>query len=497
MKLSRVGKSALPLAFCLGVLFGVVVINFLCLAIPPFLFALAFGLALVLSLIVHRKVLLSILMATSIGLLSGGFRAAQLVESNQYLQQSIGFVTITGTVEEDSMVKNGETRVVINDLSLTNDKPVIRSRIYLILSDNRELNRSDRITLQGNLQPGFGVYAGFIWHPAVVAVDKPDPPDYALSLRHAFSHQISQLLPNELQAKLALGYLLGQKTASTDFDDKLKIVGLSHIVVASGYNLSILVDFSKKKFGKISRFATLAGASIFLVFFISITGCSASMIRAGIIAGLSLFAWYFGRHFHPARIILYAVAITLLCNPGYIQDLGWWLSFAAYAGIMFISPLITSYLYGEQKPSAVSDMTIQSIAAQMMCLPISIYSFGYFSVLGVFAGLIIMPMIPLMMLFSFILGLFGLFIGGLFPLLGWSWLAVPLRLSYELHILVVETLSKIPWGTFELGAQNSQIFLLYLPIITFAVALWRKTQYRFWHLVGSRQKQKYGKIYAC
>ena len=87
MKLSRVGKSALPLAFCLGVLFGVVAINFLCLAIPPFLFALAFGLALVLGLIVHRKVLLSILMATSIGLLSGGFRAAQLVESNQYLQQ--------------------------------------------------------------------------------------------------------------------------------------------------------------------------------------------------------------------------------------------------------------------------------------------------------------------------------------------------------------------------------------------------------------------------
>ena len=58
----------------------------------------------------------------------------------------------------------------------------------------------------------------------------------------------------------------------------LQTVGLTHIVVASGANLSILVDFARKRFGKISRFAAWLVASVLVVLFVCMVGFSATVV---------------------------------------------------------------------------------------------------------------------------------------------------------------------------------------------------------------------------
>ena len=65
-------------------------------------------------------------------------------------------------------------------------------------------------------------------------------------IRYLFAERVRKLLPEE-EAQLGLSYLLGMKTGLDDeFAEKLRTVGLTHIVVASGAHLAILVEVAKK-----------------------------------------------------------------------------------------------------------------------------------------------------------------------------------------------------------------------------------------------------------
>ena len=62
--------------------------------------------------------------------------------------------------------------------------------------------------------------------------------------------RVKSQIPEE-QADLGLSYLLGMKAGlSEKLDENLRVVGLTHIVVASGAHLAILVEVVKKIFGK-------------------------------------------------------------------------------------------------------------------------------------------------------------------------------------------------------------------------------------------------------
>ena len=108
------------------------------------------------------------------------------------------------------------------------------------------IQRSDQITLRGKLQEGFGEYATSIYRPIVLAIDKPDPPDYSAKVRTLFTSRLRKIFNNSISSDLALGFLIGEKTLPQTLKEQLRIVGLSHIVVASGFSLSILANFMKK-----------------------------------------------------------------------------------------------------------------------------------------------------------------------------------------------------------------------------------------------------------
>lgn len=155
---------------------------------------------------------------------------------------------------------------------------------------------------------------------------------------------------------------------------------------------------------KISRFAGYVAAMLLIVVFLSITGLSPSLMRAGLVSGISLFADYCGRKFHPGRLLIYVAAISALLNPRIILNLAWQLSFASYAGIMILAPLLEKYFYGRNKPGFIAEMIIITISAQLFCLPLSVYYFGQFSIVGLLANALVTPVIPCIMLLTFLCG---------------------------------------------------------------------------------------------
>jgi competence protein ComEC len=246
-------------------------------------------------------------------------------------------------------------------------------------------------------------------------------------------------------------------------------VGLTHIVVASGYNLSILVRFSRKIFGKISRFAALFVSLILIFMFMTITGWTPSMLRAGMVAVLSLLTWYVGRNFHPVKLIFLVAAATLLINPNYIVDLGWILSIASFAGVIIVAPLITAYFYGGKKPNFIARIVLETVAAQIVCLPILLFFFGSFSLISVVANVLVVPTIPVVMALTFATGVVS-FLPFLAQIVGF---VATVILKY--HILVIDFFGAQTNFLVTIPPECLRVLFLYVPIAGFLIYARKKT----------------------
>ncbi len=305
--------------------------------------------------------------------------------------------------------------------------------------------------------------------------------------------RIYSSLPEE-DANLGVAYLLGEKDGLSDqFKEYLQAAGLSHVVVASGAHLSIIVGFVRKIFGRISRKAGVVFALIFVLIFMALIGWTPSILRAGIMTILTLLSWYNGRKFQPYKLILITAAITLLINPSFVSDLGWQLSFASYSGIMLLGPSVISYFYGEKKPGFVGSMVITTISATLLVAPISLYYFGSLSLIALAANILILPTLSIVMGLTFTTGIFaGVPIIGLVV----SWASEQLL---NLHQIIIEFLGTKNYFLITIPKQNPAVFLLYFVILfPFGVSFFRnrrkvsKKSIEHSFVIPSREKDNIG-----
>jgi ComEC/Rec2-related protein len=299
---------------------------------------------------------------------------------------------------------------------------------------------------------------GETWTTSVEA-EKDGVDGMVLSARDWFAERIAGLIP-EPEVKLGLSYLLGMKSGlPKELSENLRVVGLTHIVVASGAHLSILVEVARKIFGKVSRFAGVFGAIGFILFFMCMVGWTPSIMRAGIMAILTLITWYVGRKIAPLRMILMVMAGTLLIDPTFIINLGWMLSFASYAGIMLLGPRLNKFFYGEKKPGFIASTVLTTLAATLMTLPITLFYFGQVSLISVVANLLILPTLSVAMGLTFLTGV----VAGLpFIEIVVSSMAIWLL---DFHIGVVEFFGGMEQFLVKIEPYNPWVFLIYVAVL--------------------------------
>ncbi len=257
-----------------------------------------------------------------------------------------------------------------------------------------------------------------------------------------------------------------------ELDADLKLAGLTHIVVASGYNLTILVRLARRLFEKISKYLATISSVGLIIGFILVTGLSPSMSRAGLVAGLSLAAWYYGRKFHPLVLLAVAVAVTVLVNPSYAWgDIGWQLSFAAFAGVMVLAPLLQAFYFGDKKPGVVRQIMIETIAATLMTAPILIGTFGYISNVAIPANLLILPLVPLAMLLTFIAGVGTLLFGAAAAIFGF-----PAYLLLTYMVKTTEFFAGLSWAKTDITVGPFALVLMYAALIGFMLFMWWRTR---------------------
>lgn len=381
-------------------------------------------------------------------------------------------VEISGHVSDDVDIGKGGA-LVLRLKSVTNHSHALPGKLWISASTKYDIKRGDIVKIKGVLSPGFGNFAGAMYRAQIVKVQRPEPGDVARRVRDWFADNIRVAVPDP-QAALGIGYLVGQRRAlPPELDQALQIAGLTHIVVASGYNLTILVRLARRLFVKVSKYLSALSASLMIIAFVGITGASPSMSRAGLVAGLSLAAWYYGRKFHPLILLPFAAAVTVLIDPSYAwNDLGWQLSFAAFAGVMIMAPLLQRYFYGEKNPGLLRQILGETISAFIMTLPILVVAFGQVSNVAIIANILVLPFVPLAMLLTFVAGVGGLLFPSFAEIIG-----TPATILLGYMVQVADYLSKLPWAMTEVQLHGYIAGIMYVIIIAAMIWMWRATKY--------------------
>jgi competence protein ComEC len=467
----KIHLSWLIAAVSLGVIIGAVMVQFITLRFG--IDILIVSVALLMIGLRRGGIVAAILFLVAggmIGMYRGGATLEQLGLYDQYIGEQ---VLVVGVVSEDPTIDiDGDLRLRIKNVTINEQSAA--GELWLSTSQQAPIKRSDTVAVEGQLSEGFGSIPVALYRARIIQVERQDFADVARDTRDWFAGGIRNTI-DEPEASLGSGFLLGQKTALPEkLDNELRLLGLTHIVVASGYNLSILVRYARRLFMKLSRFSAVVMSALLVYGFANITGFSPSMTRASLITGLSLAAWYFGRKFHPLVLLSFSAATTVLINPSYAWgDIGWLLSFTSFIGVIILSPLIHAYFWGEYKPGNIRQVVIETLSAQLLTLPLIMYVFGQYSSLALLANILVLPFIPLAMLFTFVAGIAGVISSGL-GLIGW-----PAETLLRYMTRVVDYLAQQPLAGREVSLPIEGVFVGYTVLVGLIIFLWRRSGHSF------------------
>ena len=508
----KIHQSWFVVALCIGIVLGAILgLVFRISFFDSWIWIVAAGLVCVVCYFQPRAFLL--IFAVGAGMVLALFKCSSELSGEDYIGQLAGkTVTVAGIIDGDPETEDGKTKFKLNDLVFGKGAGIGKSEkegiaemniqkegsseekiegegqkeesgeegsgeggteegqknvrsfatkgnIYVSMSSNEKLARGDKIVLSVKMSEGFGTYAGFLSRPNVVSWERPSPGNWVMNVRNWFAERVRAGVP-ETEANLGLSYLLGMKSGLDDsLSENLRTVGLTHIVVASGAHLSILVEIAKKIFGRASKFMGVGVSMIFVVFFMALVGWTPSIMRAGFMSVLKILADTVGRKFAAWRLILLVAAGTLLINPMYLTNLGWLLSFASFGGIMVLGPALAKFFYGEKKPKFIASTVLTTLAATLMTLPIILYYFGAVSLISVLPNMVILPTLPYVMGAVFLSGVFS---GVPYVEMALSFIATKML---DFHIGVVAFFGQMKSFLVEIPTEQTWLFALYVVIV--------------------------------
>jgi competence protein ComEC len=408
------------------------------------------------------------LFAFTLGWLRGGNYLQTLQPYQQLAKQK---VLLVGQADTDATYsERSQLLIDITDIHVVEPELIkLPGKIKIEGFGAGIVYRGDIVQVEGKLFPTRGSRQATITFADIKVKGRSN--SFIEKIRHEFVAGMQTVLP-EPQASFGLGLLVGQRSDLPEATlAGLSMVGLTHIVAVSGYNLTILVRAARRIFAKSSKYQTLLFSLVLIMGFLAITGLSPSIVRASIVSGLSLVAWYYGRTFRPLLLILLTAALTAGWYPTYLwSDIGWYLSFLAFYGVLVLAPLIAKRM-NIQTTKLLPGLILESFCAQIMTVPLIMFIFHEVSIISLVANMLVVPLVPFAMLFSFIAGLAGM----LAPVAG-SWLALPAQILLTSMLDIVALLSRIPHVLREHALTVFQLGMSYALLASISFVLWQKTK---------------------
>ena len=403
-----------------------------------------------------------------------------------YNQQQVEFIGLVNK-EPDERQDKVKLTVSAQQIIFNDQAPRIKGQALLTVALYPQYQYGDKLAINCTLQPvkpidnfaydkylaRYNIYS-LCYNPQIKLLASRQG-NFFLTAIYDFKNllisKINRILP-EPQSSFLSGILIGAKKGlPSELANIFQKTGTSHLVAVSGYNVTIITAFLmalalQLGFNRKKSFWLLI---LLIIIFCILTGLQASIIRATIMAILFLTAQYLGRSSRVGNSILYAVVIMLLINPKLlVWDLGFQLSFLATLGLVYLNPILVSWLNVKKWSSkilqtVIGDYFLTTMSAIIMTTPIILYNSGNISLIAPLANLLVLPAIPLAMLLGFVAIVGALIFLPLGQIVAWfSWLI----LSYIIKVL--DILAGLP-GAFWQVTKISwwQMGLMYIFLCLF------------------------------
>lgn len=274
-------------------------------------------------------------------------------------------------------------------------------------------------------------------------------------LRDYFVNTISMYV-DAPSSSLASGMLFGADAMSGELTDMFRTAGISHIVVLSGFNIATLISFVLLVLMFIPLYLRVIFASVLVILFVLMVGGEASIIRATLMSFIGLFALMIGRGYVARQALLLSLIAIVFYEPIHLlHDVSLHLSFLATAGIVYMGDGIKKMLH-KIRSRTYQEIITTTLAAYVATLPYVMYTFGTVSLYALITNLIVLPLVPIMMLVTFLVVLFAplshvvaLIIGYIDTLFG------------DFIIFVARTVEDLPFASLSVSFSFTGMCILY------------------------------------
>ena len=301
---------------------------------------------------------------------------------------------------------------------------------------------------------------------------------FLYKVKKNFMQNIEDVLPSPY-AFLATGLVIsGKGSLDKELQEQFQKVGLIHIVVLSGSNVSIIGEAISKCFSFLPKFWGGIFGSIGIILFGMMTGGGATVYRSVIMSIIGICTRLSGRTNSGFISLMVAGAFMLIHNPKLLlHDPSFQLSFMATLGLIFLSSPIENFLkrtLGNIRiikktnikiPPGLISLISTCVATQIFTLPFIIKFSGIVSLVALPTNILVLPLIPFTMLFVFLTGA----ISFISPVIAY----LPAFVSYvflKIELLIVDYFASLSFSAITVPNISTSTFaILYFFIFLLVI----------------------------
>jgi len=333
---------------------------------------------------------------------------------------------VVGTVMDDPRPREDRIQLVLDGLvaEVGGRAVALEDRLLVWMPRGIDARSGDRLRTRTRIElaedfEGFA-YREYLARQGVGAIGRPrsaqvvgtasGPASIVAGLRGALLAGLNGIVP-EPEAALGAGILLGVRASiAPEINDAFATAGLTHVVAISGWNIAIVAalvagmarPLEKRPGGRwtgaVVAVATVAG-------YVILTGASPSVVRAALMAGAMLVARLGGSRAHASSALALAALLMLLVAPPVLWDVGFQLSLLATGGLIWFGAPVEHRL--RALPAWIREPVALTLAAQLTTLPVILANFERLSLVAPIANVVVVPFVPVAMLFSAIASVAG------------------------------------------------------------------------------------------
>jgi competence protein ComEC len=232
---------------------------------------------------------------------------------------------------------------------------------------------------------------------------------WADRFRHVIAAKLSAAFSDRFSGFMS-GLLLGMRDGiELEQYEQFSQIGMTHILAISGLHVAILLGgfMGLLTISGVSREANHLAGMIVIPFYVLLTGASPSVVRAGMMAVIALYASRKRMLKDGLNIVGLTATAMLIYNPYYLFNVSFQLSFAVTIGLIVGVPVMSRLIPIRAK--WLNGLCSVTITAQLVSFPLTIFYFNQFSLLSWLANLLFVPLISLVVLpFGMVVVMLGL-----------------------------------------------------------------------------------------